>query len=85
MYCGRTRQANFLALGKNAFPFVSIEQLGDLSLVVSDFHKGLDLISFNLAVMFVVHRQLQLTGQEALNAKHSQQPSLQLIKVALRA
>jgi hypothetical protein len=64
---------------------VSIKQLGDLSLVVSDFHKGVDLISFNLAVMFVVHRQLQLAGQEALNAKHSQPPSLKLNKVALRA
>jgi hypothetical protein len=65
--------------------FVSIKQLGDLSLIVSSFHKGVDLISFNLAEMFVVHRQLRLAGQEALNAKHSQPPSLQLIKVALRA
>jgi hypothetical protein len=38
-----------------------------------------------LAKMFVVHGQLRLAGQEALNAKHSQPPSLQLIKVALRA
>jgi hypothetical protein len=29
--------------------------------------------------------QLRLAGHEALNAKHSQPPSLQLIKVALRA
>jgi len=29
--------------------------------------------------------QLRLAGQEALNAKHSQPPSLQLLKVALRA
>ena len=65
--------------------FVSIKQLGDLSLIVSGFHKGVDLISFNLAEMFVVHGQLRLAGQEALNAKHSQPPSLQLIKVALRA
>ena len=65
--------------------FVSIQQLGDPSLIVSGFHKGVDLISFNLAEMFVVHRQLRLAGQEALNAKHSQPPSLQLIKVALRA
>ena len=65
--------------------FVSIQQLGNLSLIVSGFHKGVDLISFNLAEMFVVHGQLRLAGQEALNAKHSQPPSLQLIKVALRA
>jgi len=36
-----------------------------------------------LADMFIVHGQLQLTGQEALNAKHSQPSSQQLIKVAL--
>jgi len=65
--------------------FVSIQQLGNLSLIVSGFHKGVDLISFNLAEMFVVHGQLRLAGQEALNAKHSQPPSPQLIKVALRA
>ena len=49
--------------------FVSIQQLGDLSLIVSGFHKGVDLISFNLAEMFVVHGELRLAGQEALNAK----------------
>ena len=65
--------------------FVSIQQLGNLSLIVSGFHKGVDLISFNLAEMFVGHGQLRLAGQEALNAKHSQPPSPQLIKVALRA
>jgi len=59
-------------------------QLGDLRLIVSGFHKGVDLISFNLAEMFVGHGQLRLAGQEALNAKHSQPPSPQLIKVALR-
>jgi hypothetical protein len=53
--------------------------------IVSDFHKGVDLISFNLAEMFVVHGQLRLAGQEALNAKHAQQPTLQLIKVAFHA
>ena len=65
--------------------FVSIQQLGDLSLNVFGFHKGVDLISLNLAEMFVGHGQLRLAGQEALNAKHSQPPSPQLIKVALRA
>jgi hypothetical protein len=44
-----------------------------------------ELISFNLAEMYSIHGQLRLAGQEALNAKHSQPPSLQLIKVALRA
>ena len=65
--------------------FVSIQQLGNLSLIVSGFHKGVDLISFHLAEMFVIHGQLRLAGQEALNAKHSQPLSPQLIKVALRA
>jgi len=64
--------------------FVSIQQLGNLSLIVSGFHKGVDLISFHLAEMFVIHGQLRLAGQEALNAKHSQPPLPQLIKVALR-
>jgi len=65
--------------------FVSIQQLGDLSLIVSCFQKGTDLISFNLAAIFVDHGQLRLAGQEDLNANHSQPPSLQLIKVAIRA
>jgi hypothetical protein len=56
--------------------FVSIQQLGVLSLIMSDFHKGLDQIPFNLAEMFIVHGQLRLAGQEALNAKHSQPSSL---------
>ena len=34
--------------------FVSIQQLGDLSFILSGFHQGLDLMSFNLAEMFVV-------------------------------
>jgi hypothetical protein len=38
-----------------------------------------------LAEMFVIHGQLRLAGQEALNAKHSQPPSHQLIKFALRS
>ena len=42
--------------------FVSLKQLGDLGLIVSHFYKGLDLISFNLAEMFVVHGQLRLAG-----------------------
>jgi hypothetical protein len=65
--------------------FVSIKQLGDVSLIVSCFHKCVGQISFNLAEMFVVHGQIRLAGQEALNAKHSEPPSLQLINVALRA
>ena len=65
--------------------FVSLKQLDDLSLIVSGFHKGVVLIPFNLVEMFLIHGQLRLAGQEALNVKHAQQPSLQLIKVALRA
>jgi hypothetical protein len=64
---------------------VSIQQLGNLSLIVSGFHKGVDLISFNLAEMFVGHGQLRLAGQEALNAKHTQPPNHQLFKDALRS
>jgi hypothetical protein len=63
----------------------SVVQLGDLSLMVSGFHKCVYIISFNLAEMFVLHGQLRMAGQEALNAKHSQPPLLHLIKVADRA
>jgi hypothetical protein len=64
---------------------VPVQYLGYLRLIVSGFHKGVNLISFSLAEMFVGHGQVRLAGQEALNAKHSQLPSPQLIKVALRA
>ena len=64
---------------------VPIQQLGDLSLIVSGFHEGVNLISFSLAEVFVFHKQLRLPGQEALNAIHPQPPNHQLIKVALRA
>lgn len=57
----------------------------DLSLIVSGFHEGVNLISFSLAEVFVGHKQLRLPGQEALNAKHPQPPNHQLFKVALRA
>jgi hypothetical protein len=56
--------------------FMAIKQLADFSWIVSSFHKGLDWISYNLAEMFVVHGQLRLAGQEALNAKRSHPPSL---------
>ena len=42
--------------------FMSIHQLGDLSLIVSGFHMGVDLVSFNLTEMFVVHGQLRMAG-----------------------
>jgi hypothetical protein len=64
---------------------VPIQQLGDLRLIVSGFHKGMNLISFSLAEVFVGHKQLRLPGQEALNAKNPQPPNHQLFKVALRA
>jgi hypothetical protein len=35
--------------------FVPIQQLGDLSLIVSGLHKGENLIPFNFAKIFVVH------------------------------
>ena len=64
--------------------FMSIQQLVYLSLIMSGFHEGADLMSLNCGEMFLVHGQLRLAGQEALNTKHSQPPSDQLIKVALR-
>ena len=64
---------------------VPFQQLGDLRLIVSGFHKSVNLISFSLAEVFVGHKQLRLPGQEALNAKHPQPPNHQLFKVALRA
>jgi hypothetical protein len=54
-------------------------------LIVSDFHEGVNLISFSLAEVFVFHKQLRLPGQKALNAINPQSPNHQLIKVALRA
>ena len=50
---------------------------------MSGFHKGVNLISFSLAEVFVVHGQLRLAGQESLNAEHSQLPNCQLFKVTL--
>jgi hypothetical protein len=64
---------------------VPIQQLGDLRLIMSGFHEGVNLISFSLAEVFVGHKQLRLPGQEALNAKHLQPPNHQLFKIALRA
>ena len=63
---------------------VPVQQFGYLRLIVSGFHKGMNLISFSLAEVFVGHKQLRLPSQEALNAKHPQPPNHQLIKVALR-
>ncbi len=65
--------------------FVSIQQLGYLRLTVYGVHKSVDLISFHLAELFVIHGQLRLAGQKALYAKHSQPPALTLIKGVLRA
>jgi hypothetical protein len=64
---------------------VSVQHLGYLRLIVSGFHKGVNLISFSLVEVFVCHKQLRLAGQEALNAKHPQPPNHQLFKVALRS
>ncbi len=64
--------------------FVSIQQIGDLSLIVSGFHKGVNLISLSLAEVFVGHKQLRLPGQEVLNTRHPKPPNHQLFKVAPR-
>lgn len=65
--------------------FVSIHTFGNLSVIESVFHKGVDVISLNSAEMFAFHGQLRVVDQEALYAKHSQPPSSQLINVTLRA
>ena len=62
---------------------VPVQQFGNLRLIVSGLHERVNLISFSLAEVFVGHKQLRLPGQEALNAKHPQQPNHQLFKVAL--
>ena len=41
-----------------------IEQPGNLGLIVSGFHEGVNLISFGLAEVFVIHGQLRLAGQK---------------------
>ena len=64
---------------------VTQPRLGDLRLIVTSFQEGVHLISFSLAEVFVGHKELGLPCQEDLNAKHSQPPSPQLIKVARRA
>jgi len=46
---------------------VSIQQFGYLSLIVSSLHMGVILISFCLAEVFVIHKQLRLAAQQALN------------------
>jgi len=61
------------------------QQLGYLSLIMSGYQGGVNLMSFSLAEVFVFHGQLRLPGQEALNAIHPQPPIHQLIKVTLRA
>lgn len=43
---------------------MSLKHLGSLGLVVSDLHEGVNLISFGIAEVFVVHEQLRLAGQE---------------------
>jgi hypothetical protein len=45
--------------------FVSILQLGDLSSIVSEFHKVADLIFFKLADLLAVRGKLRLAGQKA--------------------
>jgi len=63
---------------------VTSQQFGYFRMIKSVFYKGVNLISFGLAEVFVGHGQLCLAGQEALNAKYPQPPDHQLIKVALR-
>jgi hypothetical protein len=55
--------------------------LNALRLIVSGFHKGMNLVSFSLAEVFVGQGQLRPAVQEALNAKHPQPPNHQLLKL----
>jgi hypothetical protein len=64
---------------------VPIQQLGYLSSIVTCFNDSVNLISFSLAEVFVLPKQLRLAGQGPLNHIHHQTPIHQLIKVALRA
>ena len=64
---------------------MALKYLGNLGLAEPSFHKGVNLIRFGLDDMIVIHRQLRMASQQALNVKHSQPPNHQLIKVALRA
>ena len=64
--------------------FVSMQQVGDLSLIEFGFHICVDLISFNLADMFEVDGRLGLVVQESFNAKHCQLHSVQLINASPR-
>jgi len=36
----------------------------NLGLILSGFHEGVNLISFGLAEVFVIHGQLRLAGQK---------------------
>jgi hypothetical protein len=62
---------------------VPIQQLRYLSLIVSSFHEGVNLISFSMAEVFVFHKQLRLPRKKAFTAINPQPPNHQLIKVAL--
>jgi len=64
---------------------VPLQQFGNLGLIVSGLHECVNLISFSLVEVFVVHKQLLPPSLETYNAKHHQLPKLKLIKVALRA
>jgi len=79
-----TPRASVTAQLPNDGGLVPVQQFGYLRLIVSGFHKGVNLISFSLAEVYLGHGQLRLAGQEALDAKHPQPPNHQLINVALR-
>ena len=50
---------------------MSIKPLRGLSLIASDFYEEVDLISFNLAEMFLVHWQIRLAVKEPCMLKIS--------------
>jgi len=64
---------------------VAIQQLGYLSLIVSSFHEGVNLISFNLAEVVVFHKQQQHARSRSIEYYTSSATQPSLINVALSA
>jgi hypothetical protein len=54
---------------------VPVQKFGNLRLILSGLHERVNLISFSLAEVFEGHKQLRMTGQEALNTKHPEPPN----------
>jgi hypothetical protein len=64
---------------------VQVKHQGFLSMIVSSFHESVNLLSFCLADVFVLHKQVRQFGQEALFAINHQPHGHKLINVELCA